>query len=340
MHNSLRRLGGMPRFKSLLILLVLTTFALAQGSLPYPKGGTTIYVVKPGDTLSGISKKFFGNAFYWPRLWEINPYIDNPHLIFPGETVKLTDLQVVKFDPQTRVEELKNIIPPPPVYYYSWAQSEGFIVPGSWEHMGSIISSEPSKILLGEGDNVYLNVGSNFGIRPGDMLTVFRDTAPVRHPVTGKLVGFKVAILGDVEVLRILNKNQSYGVITQSYREITRGASIRPLEPFVKEVVIRKGKKHTEGFVLESKSNIFLNGVGNVVYIDVGRDDNVIPGYTFSIFQYPRNAFDIDRGETVTIPGVKIGELVVLRVGENTSTAVITQSSRQIEPGNVVVLNL
>ena len=142
----------MPRYKSLLILLLLTTFALAQGSLPFPKGGTTIYVVKPGDTLSGVSKKFYGNAFYWPRLWELNPYIDNPHLIFPGDTLKLTDLRVVKFNPQERVQTLKDIIPPPPVYYYSWAQSAGFVARGNWEHLGSIISSEPSKILLGEGD--------------------------------------------------------------------------------------------------------------------------------------------------------------------------------------------
>ena len=143
----------MLRIRTFLILLFLTTFVIAQGYLPFPKGGTTIYVVKPGDTLSGITQKFFDNSLLWPRLWEINPYIDNPHLIYPGETIKLTDLPVVKFDPKTNIEELKNIMPPPPVFYYSWAQAEGFVTSGEWEHMGSIISSEPSKILLGTGDN-------------------------------------------------------------------------------------------------------------------------------------------------------------------------------------------
>ena len=73
--------------------------------------------------------------------------------------------------------------------------------------MGSILSSEPSKILLGTGDHVYLNFGANFGVRPGDQFTVFRDTSPVMHPITGKLAGYKVAIAGVVEVKRILGKN-------------------------------------------------------------------------------------------------------------------------------------
>ncbi len=330
----------MIRIRTFLILLFLTTFVIAQGYLPFPKGGTTIYVVKPGDTLSGITEKFFDNSLLWPRLWEINPYIDNPHLIYPGESIKLTDLPVVKFDPKTNIEELKNIVPPPPVFYYSWAQAEGFVTSGEWEHMGSIISSEPSKILLGTGDHVYLNVGSNFGVQPGDKFTVFRDTSPVMHPITGKLAGYKVAVAGIIEVQRILGNNQSYGIITESYREITRGAQVRPVEPFVKEVVMRRGKKQTQGFILESKNKTALSGNGDVVYIDVGRDDHIVPGNSFSIFQYTRHAYDPDRNQSVKIPGVNIGKLVVLRVEENTATGVVVKSSRQIEPGNIVVLDI
>ena len=103
---------------------------------------------------------------------------------------------------------------------------------------------------------------------------------------------------------------------------------------------MRRGNKHVDGFVLESKSDIMLNGIGNVVYIDVGKDDSIVPGHTFSIFQYTRNAYDPDREEKVTIPGVNIGQLVVLSVEESTATGLVIKSSRQIEPGNVVVLDI
>ena len=330
----------MSRVKILVVILLLTTFALAKSNLPFPKEGTTVYVIKPSDTLSGISQKFYGNAFYWPRLWGINSYIDNPHLIYPGDSLSLTNLPLVKLGPKTHEETLKDIMPPHPVYYYAQARSEGFVAKGHWKNLGSIVSSEPLKILLGKGDHVYLNVGSDFGFSPGDAFTVFRSTAPVIHPVTGKTVGYKVAILGEIEILSILGKNQSYGVITASYREITRGAKIIPLEPFVSEVVMRKGERHVEGLILESKNDVVLNGTGSVVYIDVGKNDNIVAGHTFSIFQHVKRVHDFDSGKKVTIPGVNIGQLVVLRVEENTSTGVIIKSSRQIEPGDLVVLDI
>lgn len=67
--------------RAALIVLLLTGMALAQGSLPPPKNGTTIYVVRPGDSVWKISGRFFDNPLLWPRLWEINPYIDNPNMI-------------------------------------------------------------------------------------------------------------------------------------------------------------------------------------------------------------------------------------------------------------------
>jgi len=125
-----------------------------------------------------------------------------------------------------------------------------------------------------------------------------------------------------------------------THREEIPEQGVRAIEPFVKEVVMRRGKNHAEGFILESKNKAVLNGNGSVVYIDVGRDEKIVPGNSFSIFQYTRNAYDPDRNEKIKIPGVKIGQLVVLRVEENTATGIVVKSSRQIEPGNIVVLDI
>lgn len=329
----------MKRIKTFLILFLISTLCMAQGSLPWPKGGTTIYVVKPGDTLWDITDRFFGNPFLWPRLWDINPYIDNPHVILPGDVLKLTDLPVVKLDPETEYKNLEKIDPPPPVFYYSPAGGEGFISPGEWEHSGIILSSDPPKILLGEGDSVYTNVGVEQGVDVGDKFTVFKTSKEVLHPIKGSKVGHKVAILGEIEITEILGKNQSAARITSSYREITRGDRIRPKGPVVKEVVLKKGKKKVQGFVLTNMSNLKLMGQGNVVYIDVGREENVQPGHTFSIFTLPRQTVDNDRNETATIPGVKIGKLIVLNVQAETATGLVVESRRQIVPGNIVVLD-
>lgn len=45
------------------------------------------YVIKKGDTLWDLAFKFLGNPFDWPRIWHVNPYIKNPDLIYPGDSL-------------------------------------------------------------------------------------------------------------------------------------------------------------------------------------------------------------------------------------------------------------
>lgn len=334
------------RLKLLLAAVFLSGMALAQ-ELPEPKGGVTIYVVRPGDSLWKISRRFFKNPLLWPRLWELNPYIDNPNLIYPGEALSLKPapprvptLPVVRIIPGIKVKTVEGIEPPPPVFFYSRAGGEGFVLPDEWAHMGTILSSEPPKILLGEGDAVYANVGSEDNVQPGDKFTIFRTGKTVLHPLTGRRIGFKVAILGELEILEVLGKKMSSAKITYSYREITRGARIRPLEPFVKEVVLKKGVQKADGYIVATLNSVELSGRGDVVYIDVGQEQGVVPGNTFSIYTRPRSAFDPDAGRTVVIPGALLGKLVVLNVQKQAATGIIIESARQIAKGDLVRLDL
>ena len=65
-----------------LLLMILPGIALA-------KEEPIIYTVEQGDTLWGVSQRFITDPYYWPNLWSNNPDIGNPHLIYPGQKLRI-----------------------------------------------------------------------------------------------------------------------------------------------------------------------------------------------------------------------------------------------------------
>lgn len=48
------------------------------------------HTVKKGDWLSKLAKRYYGNAEEWPKIWVVNPEIENPHLIYPGQEIRIS----------------------------------------------------------------------------------------------------------------------------------------------------------------------------------------------------------------------------------------------------------
>lgn len=71
-------------------ILLLAVVLPAQGSSPeLAPGHPEQYVVQKGDTLWDIASRFLRDPWRWPDIWDRNPQIDNPHLIYPGDIVSL-----------------------------------------------------------------------------------------------------------------------------------------------------------------------------------------------------------------------------------------------------------
>jgi nucleoid-associated protein YgaU len=48
------------------------------------------YVIKSGDTLSGIAARYYGKGSLYPRIFEANrEVIKNPDLIYPGQKIRI-----------------------------------------------------------------------------------------------------------------------------------------------------------------------------------------------------------------------------------------------------------
>ena len=57
--------------------------------VPLAEGHPDRYIVKEGDTLWDIASVFLRDPWYWPEVWYVNPQVENPHLIYPGDELSL-----------------------------------------------------------------------------------------------------------------------------------------------------------------------------------------------------------------------------------------------------------
>ena len=75
---------------ALCLALLAGSQAIAEDIGQYLKPGhPDVYTVVKGDTLWDISGQFLSRPWLWPEIWQINPQIENPHLIYPGDQIAL-----------------------------------------------------------------------------------------------------------------------------------------------------------------------------------------------------------------------------------------------------------
>ena len=66
-----------------------------QAPTSYPEG-TQLHIIVDGDTLWAIAGQYLDNPYLWPQLWDANRYIDDPHLIYPGDPVAIPVVDMVR----------------------------------------------------------------------------------------------------------------------------------------------------------------------------------------------------------------------------------------------------
>src|SRR5438067_11043245 len=60
-----------------------------DGNIQPVPGTPDEYTIQKGDTLWDLSQKFLSNPWYWPKIWSLNPSIENPHWIYPGNKLRI-----------------------------------------------------------------------------------------------------------------------------------------------------------------------------------------------------------------------------------------------------------
>jgi hypothetical protein len=334
--------------KNLVNAFSLSLFFILLNIAPYPAQGNSdaysdeLYTVKKGDTLWDISEMFWDDPFKWPELWELNPFIMNPHLIYPDETLNMT-LRIRK--PQTPRVETETIIqaknedvttPKPPKLLYSRDDAHGaFVSQDMIRETGVILDAEEGQVLMGERDKVYVKFSPSRTTKVGDKFTIIDDKGEIIHPRTGEIIGHKVNILGSLKISK--KGNGLYeAIIVQSNKEILKGAQLMDFIEPTKEVVLKKAETPVDGLILFTPEDKELIGTLDTVVIDAGDNDGLEAGHVLYIFREGKEIPDLNSGLTLYTPMRKLGTMVIVETQDNTSTALITMSKSTILKGDMV----
>ena len=402
--------------KKFLLLFTAILFSISVLYAENADQGGEVYIVQPGDTLWDLAQQFYHNPWLWPRIWEANPYISNPQLIYPGKPLAIPKImsgpppsniesttftsstatavtpstsnlpkpvtgvtvpppvegsvtppsgstgnnmeQVAKpvggeelppppVAPQEQVQTMPQetstmpvaeeqptiqtiVIPqPPPIHYFVRIGSEGFISRYELKSYGRIVASDSKKLLYAQGDYLYINMGESAGIINGDKFVVFEMLNPVSSPRYGKKVGYLVRVKGFLKVVDVY-KDTSKVYVTQSFGAIMIGDSIRPFEQFPHHIEITKSQANVNGYIIGTIDNRNAVGEGDVIYLDIGKNDNVEIGNIVEIYKPARVVYDPVKDMKEHIPPLLVGKAVILSTQELTSVALIVQSYREI----------
>ncbi|MBM4370944.1 MAG: LysM peptidoglycan-binding domain-containing protein [Deltaproteobacteria bacterium] len=359
MHTRLRPLRALP-----LLLLILGAAPAAGQDDPdivstYPSiTGERIYIVEEGDTLWGIAELFFDDPHFWPTLWAFNPQITNPHWIYPGDYVvlfpkMLTEGGGVIVWAQSRYTEK-------PKDTQIEARSKGFISDRKFKESGKIVFSREERDYLAQYDEIYAEFYIPKKIRKGEEFTIYRREGEIEHPVTGKLVGYKVRHLGVARVLGV-EKRYVKALLLRTYEEIQRGDMLTDIFAHQFRVQPVPNRVDLEGIILDAFENVDDFGESEYVFVDKGRQDGVEAGNRFVVTEKgdgrkghgtvlrsdvveERSSFDFGddedaplrpppRDDQEDLPWEAIGELMVVEPYDANSLCVVTRSIKELRAG-------
>lgn len=309
--------------------------------------GERIYVIKKGDSLWGISERFIKDPDYWPALWSNNPDIGNPHFIYPGQQLAIYDGRIeiipahpappVVAAPQAEAAVAAPAVPEPSpaITLHTMGGARGFVGTDELEPVGILIDTVDNRILMASGEQVFVKPQDPAAMHPGDRFSLFASGEPVLHPVTGQPVGNHVSELGALQITKSGDKVAT-AVITDSFREIQRGAQLQPWQPQIQEIELKKASHELSGYVIAGGDEKIALSQFDVIFVDLGAAEGLEVGNLLYISRQ-RMATELAYGaEELQLPDVLLGSAVVLETRSHTAAALVLKSADSIFRGDKV----
>lgn len=335
-----------------------TTPPASPGTAPLPVKRTAPvrYVVQKGDTLWSIASRFFSNPWLWPEVWYENHYISNPHLIYPGDVITLNggELTVTRngtvvkstlpfrqLQPQVQRTPLGEAIPTIPYDEISDLLSKPRVM-GAKEYAKApyVLRPVEGQLLAAAPNSVYVRGKALKDTAPGTSFAVVRREKPLHDPQSGDLLGYEVLYLGRGRLTQA--GDPAVLKLTRSTQEITSGNRLVPEDStnVPTQFPLLTPQNPVKGQIIDVIGGLGEVGQYQVVVLDRGARDKLEMGDVLGIERTGTRINDPYAQEgmkhRVKLPDQHIGELVVFRVFDRVSFALIMHATHPVSIGDTV----
>lgn len=371
---------GMPFFSALGVkkqLLALTiVLGVGWGTIPTVEaaisrnvnppalkaGAPSVYVVKKGDTLWAISRKYLKNPTRWREIWASNKHVKNPHWIFPGDRLLICSYQgrtiigkdegdgctgiisryagTSKVQPQVRVESLNNAIPVIPLEHIKhWLERSIILNADSVENTPYIVGAKDHRVIAGKGQTVYargngLAIGQRYAVYREGEAYLLTDTAGQKYNA-----GVELTQVASGVVTRSTDDLTSIELTNSYDQEVRRGDRVLPeYDPMLPTLFYPSNADQVAagGQVIRVAGSIGSAAIRSVVTIDRGSLNGVQEGDVFSVNQAGQVVRDQKTNQNIKLPDERSGYIMVFKAFDRLSYAYVLESELPIKVGDQI----
>jgi hypothetical protein len=315
------------------------------------------YVVKRGDTLWGIAKMFLRDPWYWPEIWQVNKQIQNPHLIYPGDTLRLVYIEgqprvvlqrgnmlergnSARVLPRIRSQALEAAITTIPYEVVAAFMSKPTVL--AKEQISSapyVFATRDDHVILSYGDTIYAR-GFGDPAEVGTHYNVVRIGDALRDPEDDRVLGYDGIYTGAGRVTR--SGDPATIVMTESARETELGDKLFPGGVDVPlDFMPAPPKVKVDGRIMAVSDGVTMIGQYQVVVINRGSQDGLTPGNVLAVYEvggYQRDT--VNKGylsgmtrlgaKNVLLPDERTGTFMVFKTFEHMSYGLIMEAKNVI----------
>ena len=318
---------------------------LINEPVPLAEGHPDEYVVQVGDTLWDIAETFLKDPWYWPEIWYINPDIENPHLIYPGDVLglvyidgqpRITNIRAstYRLSPQARVTPLTEAVSSIPYEDVQAFLSSGVILEKSQaDSLPYLLATRGDHLIASAGNEIYVRGITQDAL--GSRYNVVHVGEPLYDPDDNRLIGYQGIPVGEGVLRR--GGDPSTVALKDTTQEAVPGDRLIPASVDIPlNFFPRAPSSQIDGRIVSVVGGVTLIGQYMVVVLNRGSNDGLSVGDVLTVFQAGETIDDRFGGGSVTLPEEDAGTLMVFKTYDRISYGLVMEATQAIHVHDAV----